>query len=166
MQSVTSHGFASKRSIGGLNMPIDQTDSIIRRISEEITTKGDLSVIDGVYDARLINHAANPGASTGLQGMQERHNALRAAFPDWQETIERISARGDKIVVRSIVRGTHKGSWMGIAPTGKRIRAMRITILRLVGGKIVERWGSEDEFGLMQQLEAIPLRVPAIPTVR
>ena len=146
-------------------MPIDQTDSIIRRISEEIT-KGDLSVFDGVYDTRLINHAANPGATTGLQGMQERHSALRVAFPDWQETIERISATGDKIVVRSMVRGTHKGSWMGIAPTGKRIRAMRITILRMVGGKIVERWGSEDEFGLMQQLEAIPLRVPAMLTVR
>jgi predicted ester cyclase len=146
-------------------MPTTQNDAIIDRIHKELATKGDLSAIDGVYDARFVNYAM-PGAPAGLEAMHERHQAIRAAFPDWHETIENICAKGDKIVVRSVVSGTHTGEWLGIAPTGKQVRAMRITIFRMVAGKIVERWGSQDELGLMQQLNAIPLHVGPIASAR
>ncbi len=127
-------------------------EAIVRRLYEQVERKGDLSFSEEIYDDHFINH----GASSGLQGLKERYKAIHAAFPDWQETIEQISAKGDKIIVRSVVRGTHQGQWMGIAPTGKRVSALRITILRTADGKIVERWGSQDELGLMQQLGAIP----------
>ncbi len=146
-------------------MPTEQTSAIIHRIYEEIADKGDLCIIDGVYDTRFVNYAMSD-APTGLKGMQEHHRAILTAFPDWRETIERISAKGDKIVIRSVVRGTHRGTWMGIAPTGKQVKAMRITILRTAEGKIVERWGSQDELGLMQQLNAIPLHASPKPSVR
>src|SRR5689334_3453454 len=99
-------------------MPTTPNEAIIDRIHEEIDAKGDLACMDGVYDTRFMN-CAMPGAPTGLRVMQERHNAIRAAFPDWHETIENISAKGDKIVVRSVVSGTHRGEWMGIGATGK-----------------------------------------------
>jgi predicted ester cyclase len=136
---------------------VNENEPIIRRIYEEMPVKGDLAVVDGIYDSRFVNYSIDP--PLGLAAMRDRYTAIRSAFPDWQETIESIGSKGNKIVVRSVVRGTHTGNWNGIAPTGRHVEAMRITILRAAGGKIVERWGSQDELGLMQQLNAIPLHL-------
>ena len=51
--------------------------------------------------------------------------------------------------------GTHDGEFMGVAPTGKKIEINGIQIGRFENGKIVERWGSSDELGIMQQIGAV-----------
>ena len=53
-------------------------------------------------------------------------------------------------------QGVHRAPLMGIPATGKRISIHGITIDRIEEGKIVERWASFDQMGLMQQLGAIP----------
>lgn len=45
---------------------------------------------------------------------------------------------GEKVADRWTARGTHQGEFAGIAPTGKTITASRITIIRIVDGKVVE----------------------------
>jgi predicted ester cyclase len=54
------------------------------------------------------------------------------------------------------VRGTHRGEFMGIAPTGKHVTVTAITIFRVEEGKIAELWNNVDALGLLQQLGAIP----------
>jgi predicted ester cyclase len=51
--------------------------------------------------------------------------------------------------------GTHRGTFQGIVPTGKRIQARGMMIARFEGGKIAERWGSSDELGILKQLGAV-----------
>jgi predicted ester cyclase len=46
---------------------------------------------------------------------------------------------------------------MGISPTGKQGKTTLIDIIRIVDGKMVERWGKMDMLGLMQQLGVTPL---------
>jgi predicted ester cyclase len=135
---------------------IQQNEIIIRRLVEEIINKGDFAAIDEVYDAHFVNHDALPGAPIGLEGVRQQVMTFRSAFPDCQETIDAITAKGDKVIVRSTVQGTHTGCWMGIAPTGRPIRAMRINILRTDGGKIVEQWGNSGDGDVLRQLGAIP----------
>jgi predicted ester cyclase len=48
--------------------------------------------------------------------------------------------------------GTHDGLLMGIAPTGKKIKIRGLQISRFKDGKMVERWGSSDELGMLHQL--------------
>ena len=55
----------------------------------------------------------------------------------------------------SVTRGQHR-SLQGVAPTGKRIEVRGVQIGRFENGKIVERWGSTDGAGIMQQLGAAP----------
>ena len=43
-----------------------------------------------------------------------------------------------------------------MTPTGQRIEARGMQIGRFENGKIVERWGSTDELGIMRQLGATP----------
>ena len=65
-------------------------------------------------------------------------------------------AEGDKVVVRSTFRGTHKGDLMGIAPTGTQVTMPLILIYRIADDKIIEHWMQADALGLLQQLGVIP----------
>jgi len=59
-------------------------------------------------------------------------------------------------VWRYTVRGTHKGEFMGIAPTGKSITLTGILISRFAGDKVVEDWNNYDALGMLQQLGVTP----------
>jgi steroid delta-isomerase-like uncharacterized protein len=78
------------------------------------------------------------------------------AFPDIQFTTEDMIAEGDTVAVRRTFRGTHKGSLMGIPPTGKQVTTTMMTFNRIANGKIVEGWNNVDDLGLLQQLGVIP----------
>ena len=66
----------------------------------------------------------------------------------------------DKVVARATGQGTHLGEYMGIPPTGKRIKVSWIAIYRVADGKLAEHWQQIDELGLRQQLGAV-LTLPA-----
>ena len=74
------------------------------------------------------------------------------AFPDLNHKIEDIWSKGDKVVARILIQGTHKGEVMGIRPTGKTLSYFQISIARIVDGKIVEGWRITDNLGMFQQL--------------
>ena len=78
------------------------------------------------------------------------------AFPDHHFTVEDMIVEGNKVVTRATARGTHKGDFMGIAPTGKQFTMMGIWIYYIADGKIIEDWEVLDQLGMMQQLGAIP----------
>jgi hypothetical protein len=79
---------------------------------------------------------------------------LLAAFPDLTHTItEQISAR-DKVVTRWFAQGTHRGTWMGVAGTGKIITLAGINIYTIKNGKLAESHVQWDLLGLLQQLDA------------
>lgn len=63
---------------------------------------------------------------------------------------------GDKIAFRWAMSGTHEGVFMGIAPTGKLVMAMRIYIVRVVDDEILDYWGEFDVMGLPRQLGVTP----------
>ena len=53
-------------------------------------------------------------------------------------------------------RGTHKGDFNGIAPTGKQFTVSGVTVARVSNGKIAEGYVNWDALGLMQQLGVVP----------
>jgi len=78
------------------------------------------------------------------------------AFPDYRITVDDIIVEGDKTVTRYTVTGTHKGAYMGISATNKKMTLSAILIDRFVGGKVVEAWEMGDALGAMQQLGVVP----------
>ena len=79
------------------------------------------------------------------------------AFPDIEIVIDDQFAEGDRVANRWRDIGTHTGTFMGIAPTGKRVSFTGISIDRIAGGKVVESWINWDELGLLRQLGATTL---------
>ena len=53
------------------------------------------------------------------------------------------------------MRGTHKGEFRGLAPSGREVTMSGIDIIRLAEGKMVEDRVEVDQLGMMQQLGVI-----------
>jgi predicted ester cyclase len=80
--------------------------------------------------------------------------ALRTAFPDFRAAIHQQIAEGDLVTTFKTYYGTHRGMFMGTAPTGREIRFDVIDIMRVRDGQITDHWGVSDAASLMRQLTA------------
>ncbi len=135
-------------------MTKQENEAIVRRTWEELFNKGNLAAADELIAANFMNHAA-PGAPPGPASFKQLVTFYRSAFPDAQFTIEDLLADGDKVVMRNTFSGTHRGPFMGIAPTGRRVSQEQIHIVRVASGQVVEHWAVRDDLSLLQQLGAI-----------
>jgi steroid delta-isomerase-like uncharacterized protein len=92
----------------------------------------------------------------GPQGYLEVIGMMRGGFPDIRWTLEETVIEGDVIAARFTMRGTHRGAFFGMPPTGKTISVQALNIYRLSTGKIVSEVGQPDLLGLMQQIGGLP----------
>ena len=114
------------------------------------------STIDELVEPDAMIRTPLPLDSTGRDKLKEVFSRLHRAFPDLRVTIEDLIAKGDKVVARNSVTGTHQGDYMGIPPTGKAVTYNEIFIFRFVNGRVAETWGVVDVFAQMRQLGLIP----------
>lgn len=82
-----------------------------------------------------------------------------SVFPDAKVKIEDIFSDGNKVVYRWSGTGTHRGAYMGIPPTRKKVKLEGVTIARVVKGQIVETWR---QFDLMSALDQLGLSEAAL----
>ena len=138
-------------------MSTEQNKALFRRMVEEIFNRGDMSLVDEFLAPDFVEHEElPPGIPPGREGVKQLTAMLRSAFPDFKATIDDMIAEGDKVVVRMTWRGTHKGEFMGIPPTGKSVSFGVIDVVRFAGDKFAEHWGLMDSMSMMQQLGAVP----------
>jgi steroid delta-isomerase-like uncharacterized protein len=136
-------------------MSIEDNKALFRRWCEVIS-RNRLDRVEEIIAPDEVDHALPPGTPAGLEGVKQVFRLLHTAFPDLQIQIDDLIAEGDQVVGRVTARGTHRGEFMGIAPTGKPVSFNAIDVVRIAGGKIVERWSQADNLGLLQQLGAVP----------
>jgi steroid delta-isomerase-like uncharacterized protein len=131
--------------------------SVVRRFFAEAWNSKDLTLVDELIASSYIGHdVVLTHAERGPDRIKRIMTAFRAAFPDLQVTVEDVVVQGEKEVVRWTARGTHQGTFMNIAPTGKQIVVSGTDIGRVVNGQIQEMWSNWDGLGLMRQLGAVP----------
>lgn len=141
--------------------PLEQTSpevnkKTVSRYFDEVMNQGKLESIDEIMAANFAFRIPTlPDPVRGRNGMKQFVAGLRNAFPDVQFTVERQIVEGQKIGCRYWLTGTHKGEFLGIAPTGKSVKDVGNDLFHLTGGQIEEIWVSEDSLGLIQQLGAI-----------
>jgi steroid delta-isomerase-like uncharacterized protein len=139
-------------------MSTESNKAITRRFWEEIFSKGNLALVDEIFDPNFIDSgpSALPGLPPGPQGSKMLVTAYRNAFPDLHFTVDEQVAEDDRVVTRWTAHGTHRGELAGIPPTGKSVTVTGVSISRFVNGKIVADWGVFDQFSMLQQLGVIP----------
>jgi steroid delta-isomerase-like uncharacterized protein len=138
-------------------MSTEENKAIVRRVNDEVWSKGQLDVIDElIADDCVTTVIGAPEQIRGPQGFREFVVMYRTAFPDLRISVDEQVAEGDIVVTRWTATGTHEGELMGIPATGKQATTAGININRISGGKLAEGWGLFDQLGLLQQIGAIP----------
>jgi steroid delta-isomerase-like uncharacterized protein len=91
----------------------------------------------------------------GVEGFIGLFTKMRAAFPDMSIAVEHLVADEDNVSFAYTMTGTQDGNFMGIPPSGKKVKIRGMQISRFKDGKIVERWGSSDQLGILEQIGAV-----------
>jgi predicted ester cyclase len=131
--------------------PADVTalnEAVIRSNLEKIN-RGDAqgAAADWAHDAENFGRpVARADVESGLED-------ILANFPDYHMDIVEMVAAGDAVVVRCNVIGTHR-------EIGVCNKITHIHWYTLRDGKIVQRWATRDDLGMMRQLALQPSSPP------
>jgi predicted ester cyclase len=90
---------------------------------------------------KFTSHSFPPDAPTSVEAIQNFVSYFFAAFPDMTSRENVLMAEGDKVAISWTINGTHQGEFLGVAPTGRKISATGLDIMRIEDGKFVEHWG-------------------------
>ena len=129
----------------------EQNKAIVLRLLEEMD-KQNFGILDELFADDIKCYASGSFEPLDKETTKGLIAMFYGSFPDYTHTIEDVIAKDDKVVIRCIYRGTHKGDFMDIPATGKTIEYGGLHIWQLRDGKLVEGWVYEDLLLMMQQL--------------
>ncbi len=138
-------------------MSIEENKKTQERFGKAVNS-GNLEKLRDLVSANVVDHDPAPNQGPGAQGYIDFFSMLRKAFPNMEIEVENMVAAEDKVAFAYTLTGTHKGDFMGIAGTNKEIKARGMQISRFENGKMVERWGSSDELGILKQIGVEPVK--------
>ncbi len=122
----------------------------------ENVNAGNIDAAVESFATDAVDHDPAPGQGAGREGFKAFFTELTTAFPDAHIEPAHMVADDDNVAIAYTLTGTHQGDFNGVAPTGRKIEVRGVQIGRFEDGKIVERWGSSDELGILKQLGVDP----------
>lgn len=103
--------------------------ALIREFTRIFKNQHDVDGIDHLFSPGFRHHFAPP-IRPGLPGFKDLGRMMNGAFPDVVVREEDLIVTAEKVVERSSAVATHRGDFMGIAPTKRRIDWTEIHIYR------------------------------------
>lgn len=137
-------------------MTAENNKVVMQRFLEFINTASEKLAQELISSDAIFHVPGRPEPMRGPAGYLEIIGMMRSGFPDIQWTLEEMIAEGDKVAARFMMRGTHRGTFFGVPPTGKTIAVQAMNFYRLSNGQFVEERGQPDLLGLLQQIGAVP----------
>ena len=133
------------------------TELWVRNFYEDGFNKGNLDSVRPFIAPGFVSHNPIIGKlSRGYEGYKQLVSIHLNGFPDIRVKIEDMIVNVDQVVVRWRWQGTHRGHFMGVAPTGLQVTVTGMHIFRIAHGRIAESWVNWDTYGLMQQIGHAP----------
>ncbi|MHB0858115.1 MAG: ester cyclase [Anaerolineae bacterium] len=134
-------------------MSVQKTREMISRLGEALRGKK----FEELYSCVSNDYMEHtPGIAPGVDGLVDFMRNIAQAFPDAQLEIKQTVVEGDLGVYRWTLRGTHKGMFMNVPATSRKVTATGMDMWRVSDGMLAEHWSVFDTLGIMQQLDAIP----------
>jgi predicted ester cyclase len=137
-----------------------RNEEVVRRATEAMN-RGDLAA----YVSYFAEDSKNFDQPIGREGIRIRIDDIFATFPDYRHDILEVVTKGDSVIVRCRVSGTHKGvakmpvngaMLVGVAPTQKHFDVQHIHWYKVRDGHIAEHTANRDDIGMMRQLGLLP----------
>jgi len=129
--------------------------ALIREFTRIFKNQHDVDGIDHLFSPGFRHHFAPP-IRPGLPGFKDLGRMMNGAFPDVVVREEDLIVTAEKVVERSSAVATHRGDFMGIAPTKRRIDWTEIHIYRIADRQIVEHWVEFALHRILQQVTGMP----------
>jgi steroid delta-isomerase-like uncharacterized protein len=138
-------------------MSVEENKAIVRRYIEVGWSKGDMAVVTDSVAPDYRRHQPNMMMPVeSAEALTTLIAAYRAGVPDLHIVIEHLVAEDDWVVTRVRCTGTHTGELAGIPASNRSVDFTASDIFQMEGGRIVESWHNVDDFGLLQQVGALP----------
>jgi len=134
-------------------MLLEENKAIVRRMIDTYNQREHFNL--DWFDEFIAPNYFDHTNQVGPEGVKQLFIMGHKGFPDWHEAIEDIIAEGDKVWVRLTYTGTHTGEFFGLAPTGKKLTMKAVAIYRIVNGKLVEGWFTNDGLDFNKELGTI-----------
>lgn len=140
---------------------IDENKRAVRRHFDEVLNLGHLDVIDEIYASEYVLDAPfsqdgtvrDRSTTSGRDGLKERVQLFRHAFPDIIFQVEEILAEGESVAARYLFSGTQLGPFGDIAATGRPISVPGTLVAHFAAGEIYEAFSAFDSGEMLRQLQ-------------
>jgi len=137
-------------------MSIENNIQLMERFVEFINTANEQLAEELISTDATFYVPGQSEPMRGPNGYLTIISMMRSGFSDIQWSLEDKVVEENKAAARFIMTGTHNGTFFGVPPTGKTIKAQAINFYRFSDGQIVEEYGQPDTLSLLQQIGAVP----------
>jgi predicted ester cyclase len=142
-------------------MSVEENKAIVSRFYEKLWNSRNFNIADEIIAPDCVTHQLQSGTvpvgvPRGPVAIKHHIGEWLNGFPDLHFDVEQVVAEDDRVVSHSVMRGTHTGTWLGVAPTNKEVSIRLMVIQRIENGKIVEDWVLVESLGFFQRLGLLP----------
>jgi steroid delta-isomerase-like uncharacterized protein len=132
---------------------IERNKNIMKRFETMINTADDSIAEEIVASDAPFYTPASPEPLYGGKGYLSIVHWMRTGFSDVQWKLEEMVAQEDKIAARWTLTGTHDGEFLGVAPTGKKVK---VTLMNFYyfneDGQVINDIAAEGMIGFLRPL--------------
>jgi steroid delta-isomerase-like uncharacterized protein len=133
---------------------------VFGRLYHSVWNERRLEFIDKVIaPTHALGDPTVSGGGVGPAAYRRQVERFVTGLPDLKFNIDETISEKDKLVVAWTITGTHKGDFLGVPPTNKKVSFSGITINQIANGKIIESTVIWDGLGLLDQFGVrLPVR--------
>ena len=117
--------------------------------------RGHPEIMENVSWLSFIGHDPVRG-TLSLGETRDLAKGFKVGFPDLHCSVLDVISEGDRVACRWRMTGTHRGTFLGFEPTGRRVVLDGIGFFRFHDERVAEEWLEYDAFGLLRQLGVVP----------
>jgi len=134
-------------------MSSDQDVDVVRRVYAAVNSN-DVATLAEIFAPDMVRHdlTALIANSEGGEAVTDFLQMLRQAMPDLHMELEDVFGDGGRVAARVTLTGTHNGTFLDAAPTGKKVSFPAITLYRIENGRVAEAWSLVDWAGALRQM--------------
>lgn len=140
----------AERDTGAMSNP--DNEALLRRYLEAVWGARDPDAAARFVASDYRRHLSPVAKPLDAEAQIARLRGFMAAFPDVTLSVETITGDGDTVAFAGVMRGTHRGAFLGMEPSGRAFEVYLVDMARIAGGRIAEHWGGPDLHDLARQV--------------
>ena len=130
----------------------DTPQRLVERFYEEVWNRADETVASEILAEDFAFRGSLGPERRGQDDFIDYMRSIHAALGAYTCIIDDLVATDDEAAARMTFEGIHRGTFFGVAPTGKTVRWAGAAFFRITEGRIAALWVLGDVDSVKRQL--------------